>query len=195
MSHIGRSNIVPFGKKFVVRDLEFSFHGIGGIAPEFVGFCDDVDGCPKPGTCSCATHQRNDGIQTVEEHAGAGACHMGKESPFSSIVLGAVGWVVRDPDFHADCLAQPFQIVFEYILRGRIAPIAIASQEDGCRVGIALLSDSIPVPLEGITGELGGVARKAKIEMASVSQWVVDSMRNDHPVGPAGEIVIKGLKW
>ena len=194
LSHVRRSNIVPFGKKFVVCNFEVGFHFSGGIASNFVGFFDDVYRCPKPCACACPTHQRDNCIQTVEEHACAGASHMGKESPFNSIVLGTIRGVVCDPNFQTDRLAQPFQIVLKNILIGRIASTAIASQEDGCCVGIALLSDSIPVPFEGITGKFAGVVRKAKIEMASVSQWVVDSMRNDHPVGPTGKIVIKGLK-
>ena len=64
-----------------------------------------------------------------------------------------------DPNFKTDAIGQTLQIVLKDIFVCRIATAAIASQQDRCGLGITLLADASPVPLEAITSELGGVMK------------------------------------
>ena len=94
----------------------------------------------------------------------------------------------------ADRIAQAFQVVFENVLAGRIAAAAVAGQQNRSRIAITLLADPIPVPPKTVTGELGGVAREADVDVPQVEFAVEDAVRNDNAIGPRWEVMVKCLK-
>ena len=61
-------------------------------------------------------------------------------------------------DWYANGVYNRLQIVLEDILRRRIAAATIHEQQNRISTWVGLLPDTIPVPLEAIARELGGVA-------------------------------------
>ena len=52
-----------------------------------------------------------------------------------------------------------------------------------------------PKPGQAITSELGGVPREPQVEMATIVQWVINTVGNDDACGQGWEIMVKCLKW
>ena len=61
-------------------------------------------------------------------------------------------------------------------------------------MGIMIAADSLPEPAKTITGEGAGITTQPQIQMAVVPYQIEDAVRDDFPLAPTGEIVIKGFK-
>src|ERR1700675_3981497 len=79
-------------------------------------------------------------------------------------------------------------------MRRRIAPAAVAQQQDGRGVRIAAAANAVPVPPEAVAGELAGVGAQGDVDVAAVAGKVVDAVGNDHTGGPTREVVVERLK-
>ena len=76
---------------------------------------------------------------------------------------------------------------------GGVAATAVAQQQDRCRGGIAALADAVPVPAQAVADELAGVVTEADVEVAAIAGQIVDPVRDDHPRGPSGEVVVEQI--
>ena len=75
---------------------------------------------------------------------------MRKESPFDRVVFRTVARIVSHADPNADRIDDGLQVVFENVLRRRIAATTIHKHQNGICVWVALEADSIPIPLETV---------------------------------------------
>ena len=119
---------------------------------------------------------------------------MREESTLDRIVFRAVAGIVSYPDFDADGIYHRLQIVFENVLARRVASAAIHQQQNRIGVRITLSTNPVPIPLQTVTGELGGVTRQTNVDMAAVANQIKDAMRNDHTIGPTGKIMVEGFE-
>ena len=84
--------------------------------------------------------------------------------------------------------------MFENVLVRGIAATTIAEQQDRIGVAIALLADAVPIPQQTVASELACIARQSKVDVPTVSDRIVDAVRNDHAVSPTGKVVIECLE-
>ena len=66
LSDVGRSDVVPFRQKFIMRDTQVRFHFFGCVTLGLVEATDNIDGGPQSSRCLRATHQLDDSIDRVE---------------------------------------------------------------------------------------------------------------------------------
>src|SRR5262245_20239896 len=102
--------------------------------------------------------------------------------------------VVRHANFHAELVGQLLQSVLEEILVGSVAAATVAQPQDRGCFGITPYANAIPIPAETVTGKLAGVVRQAKVDMPTVAHPIINTVRNEHSVGPTGKIMIEGVK-
>jgi len=82
---------------------------------------------------------------------------MWKEATLDKIVLRAIAGIVRHTDIHADRVYHGLQVVLENVLACSVAPAAVYQQQNRIGVWVTLLANSVPIPLQTITSELGSV--------------------------------------
>ena len=119
---------------------------------------------------------------------------MGKEPPFNRIVLRTITRVVRHPNFHANLVGQQLQIMLEDIGVRGVAAATIAQPQDRGRLRITLLANAVPIPAKAVARKLAGVVGQAEVNMPAVADPIVNAVRNQHPLGPAGKIMIERVK-
>ena len=187
-------DIVPSGQQVIEPDGHRGFEVVGDLAADLVDAADDIDRAAKAGDGRSLSHEADHGVDAIEQHALAGARDVGKEASLDRVVLRTVAWVVGHPDGDSDVVDEVLQILFENVMRRRIAPAGIAQHQDGRGVGVALLADAVPVPAETVARELAGVVAQPDVEVAAVAGNVVNAVRDDHAGGPTGEVVVEGLK-
>ena len=139
-------------------------------------------------------HHGDDGGERVEQAALTGAGDMGKEPPFNRIVLRTITRVVRHPNFHANLVGQQLQIMLEDIGVRGVAAATIAQPQDRGRLRITLLANAVPIPAKAVARKLAGVVGQAEVNMPAVADPIVNAVRNQHPLGPAGKIMIERVK-
>src|SRR5438552_18917349 len=119
---------------------------------------------------------------------------MRKQTTLNQIILRTRARVVRHTNLHTNLISQLLHIMLEEILVGRVAAATVAQPEDGGRRGITPLPNTIPIPAEAVTGKLARIMRQAEVNMPPVTHPIVNPVRNQHAVGPAGKIMIEGMK-
>lgn len=97
-------------------------------------------------------------------------------------------------DFYADRIHDGLQVVFENILRRRVASATIEKHQDRIGMRITPLSDAIPIPFDTVAGKLGGVVRETNVDVAPIAKRIKDAVRNDHAIGPTGEVMVERLE-
>ncbi len=155
---------------------------------------DDIHGCLQACSCGRFSHQLDNVFKRVEQHAGASSGDVRKQPAFDRVVLGAIAGIVRDADLDPDFITEYLQVVFEDVGVSRIAASAIAQQQDGGCIRVATFADAVPVPTQTVTREQTGVVRQTNIDVTSVANPIVNAMRNEHPVSPAGKVMIESAK-
>ena len=99
-----------------------------------------------------------------------------------------------DADCDPNFICQLLQVLLENVVARTVTPAAVAEHEDGRGVGIVLPAVGVPPMAKTITGEFAGIGAHSYIQMAMVPHQIKDSVGDDFPLGPTGEIVIKGFK-
>ncbi len=94
-----------------------------------------------------------------------------------------------DPNF----TCQSLQVFLENVVTGTIAPTTVAEYEDSGSIGITFATVGIPPISKAITSEFAGVATGTQLNVAHIETQIVDTVRNDDPLGIAGEVVVVGL--
>jgi hypothetical protein len=70
-------------------------------------------------------HQVFHHVETGENHALASPGHMGKQPMFNRVVLGTIRGIMRNPNFHPDCIGYGLEVLFKEIMAGVIAPTPV----------------------------------------------------------------------
>lgn len=109
------------------------------------------------------------------------------------IVLRAVAGIVGHANLDAQLVDQFLQVGLEDVVRGRVAAARVTEQENGLRIGVALLADALPVPTQTVASEKTGVVAQSKVDVASIPCQVIDAVRDEYAVSPTGEVVVKGF--
>ena len=73
------------------------------------------------------------------------------------IILGTVGWIVTDANFHPQPIGQALQILFEDVVAGTVATASITKHQQLGRVGVVASTLRVKPQLDTFTGELGGI--------------------------------------
>src|SRR6266446_6653502 len=84
--------------------------------------------------------------------------------------------------------------MLEEILVSRVAAATVTQPQDRGRLRITPLANAIPIPAETVTRKLARIVRQAEVDMPPVAHPIVNTVRNQHAVGPAGKIMIEGVK-
>jgi hypothetical protein len=119
---------------------------------------------------------------------------MRKETTLNQIILRTIARVVSHANFHTKLVGQLLQIVLEEILLGSVAAATVAQPQDRCCLGITPFANAVPLPAKALTGQLARVVRQAKVDLPTVAHPIVNTVRNEHAVGPTGKIMIEGVK-
>src|SRR2546425_6092440 len=88
----------------------------------------------------------------------------------------------------------PLEHGLEEILVGSVAAATVAQPQDRGGLGITSFANTVPIPAKALTGKLARVVRQATVDRPTVAHPIVNTVRNEHAVGPTGKIMIEGMK-
>jgi len=114
-----------------------------------------------------------------------------KESVLDGIVLGTIRRIVGHAEFQAQVVCQLFEMIFENVAIGGVAPAAIEQEQHSARVRIGRASMRLPPIRDAVASESAGVMAQTQIQVSEVSLEVVQSVRKDHPERGTGKIVVE----
>ena len=177
--------VVPFWKQ--VGELHGCsngfLHRVGRFAASFVDSPNNVHGCAKARSRARFSHQLDDMLQGIKQHARAGSAQVRKKATLDQIVFGTIARIVSHANRHVRLIGNRLKIVFEKILTGRVTAAAIEQQQHRTRIGKGLLANAIPILLNTVAGKLRRVVRQAKVHMPTIANRIVNAVRNQHAFG------------
>lgn len=109
------------------------------------------------------------------------------------IVLRTVRRIVGHAKFHAKMVRQLFEMIFENVAIGGVAPAAIEQEQHSASVGIGRATMRFPPIRDAVASESAGVMGQPQIQVPEVSLEVVESVRKDHPERGTGKIMVERL--
>ena len=123
---LGDGSIVPFWQQVIEYDFQVAFDFIGGVAAGFVEAADHVDSCFQSSTCCRFSHQVDDRVYRVKQHACASATYVWKQTSLDRVVFRTIAGVMGHANFNPDGVGQELQAMFENVPVCRVAAAAIA---------------------------------------------------------------------
>ena len=175
-------------------DFQVLLHVLRGLASRLIMAANHIDCRAQPGARCGFAPQGDYSVKRVEQQALARSRDMRKETTLNQMVLRTRARVVRHANFHPNLVGQQLQIMLEDIGVRGIAAAAIAQPEDRRRLGITPLAHAVPRPAKTVTRKLAGVVRQADVDLPTVADSIVNTVRNQHAVGPTGTIMLEGAK-
>jgi hypothetical protein len=109
------------------------------------------------------------------------------------IVLGTVRGIVGHAEFQAKTICQAFQMIFENVSIGGVAPASVEQKQYSASVGIGRATKCFPPISNAVASESAGVVTQTQIQVPKVSLEVVQSVRKDHSERGTGKIVVERL--
>lgn len=88
---------------------------------------------------------------------------------------------------------QLFEMIFENVAIGSVAPAAIEQEQHSARVGMGQATMRFPPIGDAVASESAGIVAQTQIQVPKVSLEVVKSVRKDHPECGTGKIVVECL--
>ena len=179
MSSVGFDKIVTFGQKFVLDDVPFAL-----TLKEWVAFSSclvdsSVDRCKHSESrfgCSPGSHLAS--FFYSVEHVTAPCSGNLREKPvFNRVPLGAVRWVVCNPDINPQLLRSLDETPLELPAPRVVRAASVAEYEDAPCAWIYVSEMPLPLLDKAVAGKLGCVMTHAEGHVASVPACVVDAMR------------------
>jgi hypothetical protein len=130
-------------------------------------------------------------LQGFQQQSLTRARDVRKEPMFDGIVLGTIRWIVGDAKFQAQIVRQLFEVIFENVPVGGIAPAAIEQEQHSASVGMGRTTMRFPPIRDAVASESTGVVAQTQIQVPEVSLEVVKTVRKDHPERGTGKIVVE----
>lgn len=94
-------------------------------------------------------------------------------------------------EFQAKTARQAFQMIFENVSIGGVAPASVEQQQHSASVGIGKAAMCFPPIGNAVASESAGVVTQTQVQVAKVSLEVVQSVRKDHSERGTGKIVVE----
>lgn len=107
------------------------------------------------------------------------------------IVLRAVRRIVRQPNLHLNPGRQLLQMVFEHVSTRRITAAPIAQNQNRSRVRIRLSPIVFPPMTDAVAGEETRVVARSQVDVADVSDGIVEAVRINYALGRCRKVVIQ----
>ncbi len=101
---------------------------------------------------------------------------------------------MRHADRYGDVVHHALEVFLQQMLVTTVTATTIAQEQDCCGVWVHTLAVTVPKHPQAVAGECGGVTAEPHMYPALITGEIVDAMRNDHPSGQTGEIMIKGFE-
>ena len=120
--------------------------------------------------------------------------YLGEEPVFDWVVLGAVGRVMHHDNPHPDSVGERDEVLLDDVVGAGIGASAVAENDKHFGIGIKVSEMLVPTGLDVVADKLGGVVAGADGEVSGIVGNVIDSVRDNGPVGEGGEVVVKGLR-
>ena len=120
--------------------------------------------------------------------------YLGEGPVFNRVVLGAVGRVVHHDKPQSDSVGERDEVLLDDVVGAGIGPAAVTENDEHIGLRIEGLEMLIPAGFDIVADKLGGVVAGADGEVSRVAGDVIDSLRDNGPLGEGGEVVVKSLR-
>lgn len=128
-----------------------------------------------------------------ERGAAPRARYLGEKPVFDGVVLGAIGRVVHHDKSQPDSVGERDEVLFDDVVGAGIGPAAVTKDNEHFGLRVERLKMLIPACFDIVAYKLGSVVACADSEVSRVSGDVVDSVRDNCPLGEGGKVVVKSL--
>src|SRR5262245_5529940 len=157
--HAGKDPVVPAGQDGVPDDADRFLGRVRQLPPGRVDLVHHVHHHRQARARPRLAHQRRDPVDARKDHPTAGAAQVREEPVFDRVVLRGIRRVVGQPHLEAQRIGQPLQVRPEQVLlapRGvrRVAPSAVAQQQQRSRPRIPRAAEPPPPIQQAVAGEL-----------------------------------------
>lgn len=190
------NQVIPFMELGVEYNPtgEYLLITVGDLPACFVDFVDYPGEYLQPGIGYSFSSPLT-GISGREQRSSAPRVrYLGEKPVFDWVVLGAIGRVVHHDNPHTDSVGEGDEVLFDDVVGAGIGSAAVAKDDEHFGIGIEGLEMLVPAGFDIVAYKLGGVVAGADGEIPGVIGDVVDSVRDNCPVGESGEVVVKGLR-
>ncbi len=127
---------------------------VGGFAADGVDLVQQAHGHSQAGAGFRAFDELLSDLDRVKDDALAGADDVREDLMFGRIVLRAVGRIVGDARFEIQAVRRALHVFLEQVVRGAVAPAAIAQDQQSRPGGMCRAAVLFPPQSETVAAEL-----------------------------------------
>src|SRR4051812_23307773 len=108
---------------------------------------------------------------------------MAEQAALDRIKLRAIGGIVGHADRYDKVVDHRLEVFLEQMLVATVTATPIAQEQDGGRVGVQTTAIAVPKQPQAIAGKCRRVTAEAHMNPAVIPGQIIDTMRNDDPLG------------
>ena len=122
-----------------------------------------------------------------------GSQYLGEKPVFDGVVLGAIRGIVHHDNPQPDSVGERNEVLFDDVVETGIGAATVTKNDKHFGIGIEMAEMLVPAGFDVVADKLGSIVAGADGEISCVVSDVVDSVRDNGPIGESGEVVVKGL--